>query len=36
MQDKTAPFAGLTPDVVLNAIDSTGLVTSGQLLALNS
>jgi Ser/Thr protein kinase RdoA (MazF antagonist) len=30
------PFAGLTPDVVLNAIDSTGLVTSGQLLALNS
>jgi Ser/Thr protein kinase RdoA (MazF antagonist) len=36
MQDQTAPFAGLTPDVVLNAIDSTGLTTSGQLLALNS
>ena len=31
-----APFGGLTPDVVLNAIDATGLVTSGQLLALNS
>jgi Ser/Thr protein kinase RdoA (MazF antagonist) len=36
MHDERAPFAGLTPDVVLNAIDSTGLVTSGQLLALNS
>ena len=37
--DKTldnAPFAGLTPDVILNAIDATGLFTSGQLLALNS
>jgi Ser/Thr protein kinase RdoA (MazF antagonist) len=30
------PFAGLTPDVVLNAIDAAGLSTSGQLLALNS
>jgi len=36
MQDQAAPFAGLTPDVVLNAIDATGLITSGQLLALNS
>src|SRR5262249_6553240 len=34
MQD--SPFAGLTPDVVLNAIDATGLTTSGQLLALDS
>jgi Ser/Thr protein kinase RdoA (MazF antagonist) len=31
-----APFADLSPDAVLNAIDSVGLVTSGTLLALNS
>jgi Ser/Thr protein kinase RdoA (MazF antagonist) len=30
------PFARLTPDLILNAIDSVGLWTSGQLLALNS
>jgi Ser/Thr protein kinase RdoA (MazF antagonist) len=36
MQDQSPPFAGLTPDVVLNAVDATGLITSGQLLALNS
>ena len=30
------PFAGLTPDLILNAVDSLGLITSGQLLALNS
>jgi Ser/Thr protein kinase RdoA (MazF antagonist) len=30
------PFADLTPDAVLNALDAIGLVTSGQLLALNS
>jgi len=36
MQDQEPPFAGLTPDVVLNAIDATGLRTSGTLLALNS
>jgi Ser/Thr protein kinase RdoA (MazF antagonist) len=30
------PFAGLGPDVVLNAIDSVGLATTGTLLALNS
>jgi Ser/Thr protein kinase RdoA (MazF antagonist) len=36
MQNDAPPFAGLTPDVVLNAIDATGLFTSGQLLALNS
>jgi len=34
--DHTAPFADLTPDAVLNAIDATGLVTSGTLLTLNS
>ena len=31
-----APFGGLTPDLILNALDSTGLASSGQLLALNS
>jgi Ser/Thr protein kinase RdoA (MazF antagonist) len=32
----TIPFAGLTPDTVLNAIDAAGWRTSGSLLALNS
>jgi Ser/Thr protein kinase RdoA (MazF antagonist) len=31
-----APFADLTPDSVLNAIDAVGLATGGTLLALNS
>jgi len=31
-----APFADLTPDVALNAIDAVGVATSGTLLALNS
>ena len=31
-----APFADLTPDAVLNAIDTTGVMSSGSLLALNS
>jgi len=30
------PYGRLTPDVVLNAIDSTGLATDGHQLALNS
>lgn len=30
------PFADLTPDLVLNAIDAAGLAASGTLLALNS
>jgi Ser/Thr protein kinase RdoA (MazF antagonist) len=30
------PFAGLTPDAVLNAIDAVDLTTSGTLLTLNS
>ena len=34
--DETRPYADLTPDAVLNAIDRLGLRTSGQLLALNS
>jgi Ser/Thr protein kinase RdoA (MazF antagonist) len=34
--DSTAPFAELSPDTVLNAIDDVGLTTAGTLLALNS
>jgi Ser/Thr protein kinase RdoA (MazF antagonist) len=30
------PFSRLTPDLILSAVDSLGLATSGQLLALNS
>lgn len=30
------PYEGLTPDVVLSAVDSLGLVSDGRLLALNS
>lgn len=30
------PYAGLTPDVVLDAVDSAGFRTDGTLLALNS
>jgi Ser/Thr protein kinase RdoA (MazF antagonist) len=30
------PFAGLTPDVVLDALESVGLVGDGRLIALNS
>ncbi len=33
---RQAPFADLTPDAVLNAVDSVGLATTGTLLALNS
>jgi Ser/Thr protein kinase RdoA (MazF antagonist) len=32
----SAPFGALTPDLILNAVDSAGLCSSGQLLALNS
>ena len=35
MQDP-APYAGLTPDVVLDALDSVGLFGDGRMLALNS
>ena len=31
-----APFANLTPDAALNALDALGLTTTGTLLALNS
>jgi Ser/Thr protein kinase RdoA (MazF antagonist) len=36
MNEATPPFAGLTPDLILNAIDSAGFRTDGRLLALNS
>jgi Ser/Thr protein kinase RdoA (MazF antagonist) len=36
MTETTAPYAGLTPDTILNAVDSTGLRSDGRLLALNS
>jgi Ser/Thr protein kinase RdoA (MazF antagonist) len=34
--DPSAPYAGLTPDTVLNALESVGLRADGRLLALNS
>jgi Ser/Thr protein kinase RdoA (MazF antagonist) len=34
--DPTAPYADLSPDTVLDAIESTGRLVSGHLLALNS
>lgn len=35
-RSEEAPFAGLTPDVVLDALDSVGLSGDGRLLALGS
>jgi Ser/Thr protein kinase RdoA (MazF antagonist) len=32
----TAPYAGLTPDCVLDALESAGWHGDGRLLALNS
>ncbi len=34
--DPTPPFAGLTPDLVLDALDAVGIRGDGRLLALNS
>ena len=34
--DSNAPYAGLTPDAVLDALEATGLKGDGRLLALNS
>ena len=34
--DHNTPYADLTPDLILDAIDLTGFITSGSLLALNS
>lgn len=36
MTDTLHPYAALTPDVALDALDSTGLFADGRLLALNS
>lgn len=36
MNNHVPPFAGLTPDVVLDALDSVGLVGDGRMIALNS
>ena len=36
MSDIAPPFAGLTPDVVLDALDGVGLAGDGRMLALNS
>lgn len=36
MNDDATPFAGLTPDLVLDAVESLGLMTDGRQLALNS
>src|SRR5258708_11015909 len=36
MSETTQPYAGLTPDLILSAIDSVGFRTDGRLLALNS
>ena len=34
--NEATPYGALTPDCVLDAVDGTGLRTSGTLLALNS
>ncbi len=36
MVDESLPYADLTPDLILNAVDASGYRTSGSLLALNS
>jgi len=36
MNDNTSPFSDLSPDLILDAIDSIGIKTDGRLLALNS
>ena len=36
MKPTTTPYADLSPDVVLAAVESVGLLTDGRLLALNS
>jgi Ser/Thr protein kinase RdoA (MazF antagonist) len=34
--DAAVPYAGLTPDCILDAVESLGVATDGRLLALNS
>ena len=36
MSETTPPYAGLTPDLMLNAVESVGFLCDGRLLALNS
>ena len=36
MAQNTIPFSNLSPDLILDAIDSVGIATDGRLLALNS
>ena len=36
MSENKIPYAGLTPDVILHAVESTGMLCDGRLLALNS
>lgn len=36
MSSTTTPFAGLTPDLILDAVDAAGFTTTGSLLELNS
>jgi Ser/Thr protein kinase RdoA (MazF antagonist) len=36
MNTNLTPFSALTPDIILNALDSTGLHSDGRLLGLNS
>src|SRR4051812_20110496 len=34
--NKGAPYASLSPDAVIDAVESTGVLSDGRLLALNS
>jgi Ser/Thr protein kinase RdoA (MazF antagonist) len=36
MNETNPPYAGLTPDLMLNAVESVGFLCDGRLLALNS
>lgn len=36
MSSTTTPFAGLTPDLILDAVDAAGFATTGSLIELNS
>ncbi len=36
VSETTPPYAGLTPDLMLNAVESVGFLCDGRLLALNS
>jgi Ser/Thr protein kinase RdoA (MazF antagonist) len=36
VSDRNVPYAGLTPEVLLDALESVGLACDGRLLALNS